>query len=46
MVRKFLIGAASVAVLALSATALAQQSGLQFGTADEARVMLTKALPP
>ncbi len=44
MVRKFWIGAASVAILALSATALAQQSGLQFGTADEARAMLTKAV--
>src|SRR5689334_5892644 len=40
MFRKFMIAAASVAVLALSATAFAQQ----YGTADEARAMLMKAV--
>jgi hypothetical protein len=43
MVRAFMIAAASTAVLALSSTAFAQQSG-QFGTADEARAMLMKAV--
>ena len=40
MVRKFIIAAASVAALALSATAFAQQ----YGTADEAKAMLMKAV--
>ena len=40
MVRKFMIAAASVAVLALSPTAFARQTG---GTADEAKAMLMKA---
>ena len=40
MVRKFMIAAASAAVLALSPTAFAQQTG---GTADEAKAMLMKA---
>jgi predicted outer membrane protein len=35
MIRTFMIAAASAAVLALSATAFAQQPG-QYGTADEA----------
>jgi hypothetical protein len=39
--RKLIIVAASAAVLTLSATAFAQQSG---GTADEARAMLMKAV--
>jgi predicted outer membrane protein len=41
MVRKFMIAAtSSIAVLAVSATAFAQQSG----TRDEARAMLMKAV--
>jgi uncharacterized protein YfiM (DUF2279 family) len=40
MVRKFMLAAASVTALALSATAFAQQ----YGTADEARAMLMKAV--
>src|SRR5271168_1641246 len=45
MVRKFLISWASVTILALSATtALAQQTSLQSGTADEAKNLLTKAV--
>jgi Single Cache domain 2 len=40
MVRSFMIAAASAAVVALSPTAFAQG---QFGTADEAKAMLTKA---
>lgn len=43
MIRAFTIAAASVAVLILSPTAFAQQSG-QFGTADEAKAMLVKAV--
>src|SRR5215467_7459733 len=43
MMRTFMIAAASAAVLALSATAFAQQRG-QFGTADEAKAMLVKAV--
>jgi hypothetical protein len=39
MVRKFMIAAASAAVLTLSTTAFAQQ----YGTADEAKAMLMKA---
>jgi hypothetical protein len=41
MVRKFMIAAASVAVLALSTNAFAQQTS---GTADEAKAMLMKAV--
>ena len=41
MIRKFTIAAASIAFLALSPTAFAQQSG---GTADEAKAMLMKAV--
>ena len=41
MVRKFVIAAASAAVIALSPAAFAQQTG---GTADEARAMLMKAV--
>jgi hypothetical protein len=41
MVRKFVIAAASAAVIALSPAAFAQQTR---GTADEARAMLMKAL--
>jgi signal transduction histidine kinase len=40
MVRKFIIAAVSIAALALSATAFAQQ----FGTAAEAKAMLMKAV--
>jgi signal transduction histidine kinase len=43
MSRKFIVAAASAAVFALSATAFAQQPG-QFGTADEAKAMLVKAV--
>jgi predicted outer membrane protein len=43
MIRTFMIVAASVAALALSATAFAQQRG-QNGTADEAKTMLMKAV--
>lgn len=42
MKRSLLIGAATTALLSLSTTAYAQQS--QFGTAQEARVMLDKAV--
>jgi Single Cache domain 2 len=41
MVRKFMILAASAAVIALSPAAFAQQTG---GTADEAKAMLMKAV--
>ena len=41
MVRKFVIAAASAAVIALSPAAFAQQTG---GTADEAKAMLIKAV--
>ena len=41
MVRKFMIAAASAAVIALSPAAFAQQTG---GTADEAKAMLMKAV--
>jgi hypothetical protein len=41
MVRKFVIAAASAAVIALSPAAFAQQTG---GTADEAKAMLMKAV--
>jgi Single Cache domain 2 len=41
MVRKFMILAASAAVIALSLAAFAQQTG---GTADEAKAMLMKAV--
>src|SRR5260370_28512586 len=43
MIGKFMIAAASAAVLALSPTAFAQQPG-QFGTAAEAGAMLVKAV--
>jgi hypothetical protein len=43
MVRIFMIAAASAAVLTLSPTAFAQQPS-QFGTADEAKAMLAKAV--
>jgi hypothetical protein len=43
MFRTFMIAAASTAVLALSPTAFAQQKS-QFGTADEAKAMLAKAV--
>ena len=43
MMRTLMIAAASAAVLALSSTAFAQQRG-QFGTADEAKAMLVKAV--
>ena len=42
MARPFLIAAAATAALALSSTAFAQQS--QFGTADEAKAMLSRAV--
>jgi hypothetical protein len=41
MVRKFVVAAASAAVIALTSAAFAQQPG---GTADEARAMLIKAI--
>ena len=41
MIRAFAIAAASAAVLALSTTAFAQQTG---GTGDEAKAMLIKAV--
>ena len=41
MIRALMIAAASAAVLALSPTAFAQQTG---GTADEAKAMLMKAV--
>jgi hypothetical protein len=43
MVRKLTILAASTAVLALSSTAFAQQAN-QFGTADQAKAMLLRAV--
>ena len=43
MVRAFMIAAASVAVLASSSMAFAQQRG-QFGNADEAKAMLAKTV--
>ena len=43
MTRTFIISAASAAVLTLSQTAFAQQPG-QFGTADQARAMLLRAV--
>jgi hypothetical protein len=43
MTRKLMIAAASVAVLAISTTAFAQQSG-QYGTAAEAKTMLLKVV--
>ena len=43
MVRTFMIAAASAAVLILSSTAFAQQPS-QFGTADQAKAMLVKAV--
>jgi hypothetical protein len=43
VIRAFMIAAASAAALILSPTAFAQQSG-QFGTADEAKAMLMKAV--
>ena len=43
MVRKITIAAASVAVLALAAIAFAQQQS-QFGTAEEAKAMLLRAV--
>jgi hypothetical protein len=42
MFRTFMIAAVSAAVLALSPTAFAQQS--KYGSADEAKAMLTKAI--
>lgn len=42
MIRRLMIGAVSAAALTLSAAAFAQQS--QFGTAQEARTMLDKAV--
>jgi hypothetical protein len=43
MVRRITIAAASVTVLVLASTAFAQQRG-QFGTVDEAKTMLLKAV--
>jgi hypothetical protein len=43
MIRHFMITTASAAVLTLSASAFAQQPG-QFGTADQAKAMLMKAI--
>ena len=43
MIRANIIAAASVAILTLSPTAFAQQPS-QFGTADQAKGMLTKAV--
>ncbi len=43
MVRTFIIAAASAAVLTFSPTAFAQQPS-QFGTADQAKAMLVKAV--
>src|SRR6202049_3614504 len=43
MMRTFMIAAASVAVLPLSSAAFAQQPA-QFGTADQAKAMLVKAV--
>jgi hypothetical protein len=43
MIRKFLIAAASAAVLTLSPAAFAQQPS-QFGNADQAKAMLAKAV--
>jgi hypothetical protein len=43
MVRTFMIAAAAATALILSSTAFAQQSA-QYGSADEAKAMLTKAI--
>jgi Single Cache domain 2 len=43
MIRTFMIGVASAAVLALTPTAFAQQTS-QYGNADEAKAMLMKAV--
>ena len=43
MMRTFMMAAASVAVLTLSSAAFAQQPA-QFGTADQAKAMLVKAV--
>jgi Single Cache domain 2 len=43
MIRSLMIAAASAAILTLSPTAFAQKQG-QYGTADEAKAMLTKAI--
>ena len=43
MMRAFTIAAASAAVLTLSSAAFAQQPA-QFGTADQAKAMLVKAV--
>ncbi|MGO9995535.1 MAG: cache domain-containing protein [Steroidobacteraceae bacterium] len=43
MIRSFMIAAASSAILALSPTAFAQQKS-QYGSADEAKAMLMKAV--
>src|ERR1700674_1285144 len=43
MIRSFMIAAASAAVLALTPTAFAQQPS-QYGTAEEAKAMLLKAV--
>jgi signal transduction histidine kinase len=43
MIRTFMMAAASATVLALSAAAFAQQPG-QYGTAEEAKAMLLKAV--
>jgi len=43
MIRAFMIAAALAAIVILSPTAFAQPSG-QFGTADEAKAMLMKAV--
>jgi len=43
MIRAFMIAAASAAVLTLSSAAFAQQPA-QFGTADQAKAMLVKAV--
>jgi hypothetical protein len=43
MIRRFMIAAASAAVLTLSPTAFAQQKS-QYGSADEAKAMLMKAV--
>jgi hypothetical protein len=43
MIRTFMIGVASAAVLALTPTAFAQQTS-QYGNADEAKAILMKAV--
>jgi hypothetical protein len=43
MIRQFMIAAASAAVLVLSPSTFAQQPG-QYGTADQAKAMLLKAV--